>query len=87
MEVSPPFDFTQGVPVMKVPVIPESRFFQRNGAGVLMDCHTRLFDLQTDPNQMTPIDDPEVESWLVQKMVEIMQVNDAPAELYRRFHL
>lgn len=87
MEAVPPFDFTQSVPVMKVPVIPESPFFQRHGAGVLIDCHTRLFDLQTDPNQTAPIDDPKVEGRLVQRMVEIMRANDAPKELYKRFEL
>lgn len=82
-----PFDFTQGVPVMKVPVIPESPYFKRHGPGVLIDCQTRLFDLYTSPNQTAPIDDPEIEERLKRKMVETMQANDAPKELYARFDL
>lgn len=82
-----PFDFTQGVPVMKVPVIPESPFFKRHGPGVLTDCHTRLFDLQTDPTQSAPIHDPDVEKRLSLKIVAMMQDNDAPEELYQRFDL
>ena len=87
MEVAAPFDFTQGVPIMKVPVISESPFFQRHGAAVLVDCHTRLFDLETDPNQTNPIKNPDAENRLARKMVEIMQDNDAPKELYQRFEL
>lgn len=82
-----PFDFTQGVPVMKVPVIPESPFFKRHGPGVLIDCHTRLFDLSVDPKQTSPIDNPEVEERLSRKMAETMMANDAPNELYDRFGL
>ena len=54
---------------------------------MLIDCHTRLFDLETDPAQMAPINDSEVEDRLIRKMVEIMQANDAPDELYTRFDL
>ena len=45
------FSFTQGSRVMKVPVIPSSPFYKRHGPGALVDCGTRLFDLETDPNR------------------------------------
>jgi len=87
MSIAPPFDFTQGVPVMKVPVIPESPYFKRHGPGVLIDCGNRLFDLNNDPTQTIPIHDSEVENRLICKMIEIMDANDAPEELYSRFDL
>ena len=72
---------------MKVPVIPESPFFKRHGPATLVDCSTRLFDLEGDPNQLAPTKDPVVERRLVRQMVGIMQANDAPRELYARFDL
>ncbi len=81
------FDFTKGVPLMKIPVIPESPFFKRHGPGVLIDCHTCLFDLKNDPEQMTPIKNLQIEEKLIQKMIKMMRANDAPDELYKRFGL
>lgn len=85
--LAPPFDFTQGTPVMKITVIPSSPFFKRHGPGALIDCSSRLFDLKNDPNQTTPIDNPEVEERLIRTMARIMMDNDAPEELYKRFDL
>ena len=87
LEPAPAFDFTQNVPLMRIPVIAESPFFKRHGAAVLMDCETRLFDLQRDPHQAAPIDNPVVEANLVEQMTVIMRANDAPEELFDRFYL
>ena len=83
----PPFDFTQGVPVMKVPAIPNSPVYKRQGAGVQIDDRTRLFDLQADPHQLYAIDDPEIEARMIAKIIQMMRGNDAPDELYDRFDL
>ena len=85
--LAPPFDFTQGVPVLKVPAIPTSPAYLRHGAGVQILTGTRLFDLDSDPQQLNPIDNPKVEARMLGQLVQLMQLNDAPKELYQRFDL
>ena len=46
-----------------------------------------LFDLQNDPDQQHPLDDPAVEQHMISLMCALMQANDAPAEQYRRVGL
>jgi hypothetical protein len=48
---------------------------------------TRLFDLDSDPQQLNPIDNPKVEARMLGQLVQLMQLNDAPKELYQRFDL
>ena len=51
------------------------------------DFVTKLFDKQTDPGQDKPLDDAALESDMVGKLIEAMQVADAPAEQYKRLEL
>ena len=46
-----------------------------------------LFDVQNDPHQQHPIDDPEVLIRLEKRMIQLMQENDAPKEQYERMNL
>ena len=78
-ELTVPFRFTKGCPVLKVPV----------GA---TECNggyygTKLYDVVADPGQTTVIDDPETELRLARAMVRLMNENDAPAEQYARLGL
>jgi hypothetical protein len=83
-----PFDFSKGVPLLKLKP-------RANEAGETIevqgmdfaDTQTRLYDLHSDPDQTTPIDNPEVEAWLVAAMVRLMVEADAPHELFTRFDL
>ena len=52
--LSPPFPFTKGVPLLRVPVIERSPMYTNYGPGALVDRETVLFDLQTDPDQLSP---------------------------------
>jgi arylsulfatase A-like enzyme len=79
IELSPPFTFTKGANVMKVAddvykLKPEQ-------------LPTLLFDLETDPQQQQPINDPIVEQRLTDAMIQLMQDNDAPSEQYERLGL
>lgn len=81
-EMAPPFNFTQGCATLRMdatvdlhPDINMHRF------------GTMLFDLQHDPQQLKPIHNAEVEAELCQKMVQLMQATDAPAEQYLRMGL
>lgn len=83
--LAPPFDFTQGVPVLKVPCDEKSPVYNMIGAGRQIDAYSRLYDLATDPGQQHPIAAPDVRDRLLRAMVELMRANDAPHEAYRRF--
>jgi arylsulfatase A-like enzyme len=77
-ELSPPFSFSKGCPLLKLP------------ARAWMNPHpfgTLLFDLESDPGQDSPLDDPEVEARMVRLLTELMAANDAPAEQYERLGL
>jgi len=79
-EMAPPFDFTKGCPVMKI---------KSRGSG-WTDMHrfgTLLFDLQNDPKQEHPIDDPEIEARMIRLLVDLMKANNAPAEQFARLGL
>jgi len=78
-ELSPPFAFTKGCPLLKTP-----------GAPFMQDpctLGTLLFDLQEDPGQEHPIQDPIVEARMIKLLLRLMQASDAPAEQYERLGL
>jgi hypothetical protein len=45
---------------------------------------TMLFDLFNDPNQLTPINDTDIEKMMIGHMKELMRQNDCPDEQYIR---
>lgn len=79
-QLAPPFSFTQGMPLLRVPAKEWSPIdFAAHG--------NMLFDLSTDPGQLTPIHSAAEEARLAAQMKELMQENDAPAEEYIRLGL
>lgn len=88
--LSEPFRFTKGCRLMKI----------RSGRWVDKDTHARigyvdaahihenlLFDLQTDPAQEHPLHDEALEKKMLDKLVALMERNDAPAEQYQRLKI
>jgi hypothetical protein len=78
IELVEPFAFTKGCRLIKV------------GGRSWAAAHqfgTLLFDLEHDPTQNQPIQDPAVEERLIRMMVELMLQNDAPPEQYVRLGL
>lgn len=86
-ELAEPFSFTKGCRLLKI----------RSGRWVDKDTHARigyvdaehihenlLFDLKTDPGQNHPLDDQALEQKMLDKLVALMEKNDAPAEQYIR---
>jgi len=73
-----PLSFTKGLPVFKLPVP------GRDGPA---KWGTLLFDLETDPHQQHPLDDPALEQQMIAHLVRLMQECDAPAEQYERLGL
>ena len=78
------FAFLCGFPVLKLPA---GKAPVKGQGARIGDARTVLYDLQTDPGQMLPIDYPEVESRLIGEMTGIMTCNEAPPEAYRRLGL
>lgn len=86
VEKHPGFEFTKGMPVWKMTGgygINDMGFPPRK----LMDFGTLLFDLEKDPRQEHPIEDPRTEDRLKQNMARLMLENDAPEEQYVRLGL
>lgn len=86
--LQPPFDFTKGVPVLKVkplatsdnrPAVMEVRSFE--------DTVTALYDTLADPAQASRLNAPAVEARLTSEMKRLFAEIDAPAEMYERLGL
>lgn len=78
-EPAPPFDFTKGVRTMKMPARAHWMNPWLHG--------TLLYDLETDPDQVRPLVDDQVELRMVQLLVELMRASDAPAGQFVRLGL
>ena len=85
-KIAAPFEFTKGVPVMKIEMNPDV-----NPTGI--DCVANwehgscLFDLAEDPGQTSPIDDPMVMTRLLKCLVDHLVLHDAPEEIYAHYGL
>jgi arylsulfatase A-like enzyme len=82
-----PFGWTKRVPLLKVPVIERSPMYNNYGPGSLLERDTRLYDLEADPGQERPLDDPSIEARMVELMRGLMERNEAPTEAYSRLAL
>ena len=77
-----PLAFTKDVPVMKIEAMqPRNRDLMASVLGTL------LFDLEADPKQEHPIDDPGIEAMMIEHLVRLMKENDAPLEQFQRLGL
>lgn len=79
IELSPPFTFTKNCPVMKIPTHASPWGFA--------DFDTFLFDLENDPGQLNPIQDSDVETQMIEALIDHMKHHDAPHEQYQRLGL
>lgn len=85
--LAPPFGWTKGVPLLKIPVTNRSPIYYNYGPGALLESDTRLYDLENDPRQENPIKDPEIEARMIRLMRELMKRNEAPPEAFTRLGL
>jgi len=82
IELAEPFGFTKGCRTMKI------QAYQKRNAGGHEDRYkTLLFDLQTDPGQQHPINDPVAEKRMIGLLLQGMKECEAPAEQYVRLGL
>lgn len=80
-EMSPPFDFTKGAPLMRINMDagnPQAGFKIQDdwGAG------SALFDLENDPTQAQPLDDDATIERLSKLIVYHLVQHNAPSEIY-----
>lgn len=86
MELSDGFSFTKGLKVLSVPGT-EKIATMGFPPSTLFDGGNMLFDVEADPGQLSPLDDPETEERMVKAMIRLMEENDAPKEQYTRLGL
>ncbi len=86
-DLAKPFPFTKGAKLLKVPVNERSPMYDTYGPGALLEDDTRLYDLETDPGQQTPLADAAVEARMVALMADLMRANHAPPEAFTRLDL
>jgi hypothetical protein len=81
-----PFDFTKGIPVLRLPVIADAKanmIFRYP----LLEPNNALYDLGSDPGQRSPLHDNELEQEMLALLAAEMQLNAAPPEAFRRLGL
>ena len=74
-----PRSFTKGCRLLRVPIDVKPWHTNR--------WPTALFDLQSDPKQLKPLNDPAVERQMTQHLIRLMKECDAPSEQYERLGL
>ena len=85
--LAPPFGFSKGAPLLKVPVTERSPMYSVYGPGALIENDTRLYDLADDPGQERPLADAAAEARMTGLMHGLMQANQAPTEAFARLDL
>ncbi len=85
-QLAGPFDFTKGAPVLKIRLDPKNSQLGQDGQ-TLGDCETALYDLDADPGQTTPLDNPTITEQLTAEIAAHFDRHDAPEELYPHFGL
>jgi arylsulfatase A-like enzyme len=73
-----PFSFTKGCKTLKMQgrIWPFEQRFE-----------TLLFDLDADPAQEHPLDDPKTEAYMVELLIQLLRESDAPPEQFTRLGL
>lgn len=81
------FEFNDHVPVLRIPV--DERYDRKKYYKYSEHAKygSLLFDIEKDPLQLHPLEDPSVTDGLLKKMVKLMKDSDAPDEQYERMGL
>ncbi|MPM66179.1 hypothetical protein SDC9_113086 [bioreactor metagenome] len=81
------FEFNDHVPVLRIPV--DERYDRKKYYKYSEHAKygSLLFDIEHDPLQLHPLEDPSVTDGLLKRMVKLMKDSDAPHEQYERMGL
>jgi hypothetical protein len=85
-QLADPFDFSKGLPMLRLPARRDAKRPPTQGGG-FAEAVTVLYDTETDPGQATPLALPEIEQRMIALMLAIMRAHDAPPEAYARLDL
>jgi len=86
MAINPPFDFTKGMPILRIDALKDARRIpMHDNKKFDADVGTTLYDLATDPNQTRPFRDVELERRFRAGIAQALKAHDAPAEIYARY--
>ncbi|WP_417522647.1 sulfatase [Marinovum sp.] len=80
-------NYAAGYPVLQVPVLPSSAWYQSHGPAVMEASGSLLYDIAADPGQQAPLQDPAREHRMTELLCSAMARQDAPAEAYGRLGL
>ena len=88
MQLCDGFDFTKGLPVLKIKTYQNSAGHYAQQGDLPHDLGTGLFDVLDDPQQCHPIaDKPKQIEILKQHICRILNNHHAPKEFYQAYHL
>lgn len=85
--LAPPFDFTKGVPLLGIDATRDAKRVPNNDGLGFDDLGTRLFDLESDPQQNTPIENAEASARLYRYIERELRTHDTPSEVYTWYEL
>lgn len=85
-ELAKPFDFTKGVPTLRIRLDPKNTQVGHDGQS-LEDCETVLYNVTSDPRQETPVSDSKAIARLESEIAHHFRIHDAPPELYAHFNM
>jgi hypothetical protein len=85
-QLSPPFNFTKGAPVMRMRMSSQIGEIGRQCVAN-WDGTSMLYDLKTDPCQKYPIENQEIVKRLTGMLVAELERHDAPEEIYAHYGL
>lgn len=80
IRLAEPFHFTKGCRTMRI----ASR---KKLSGSAHPFGTMLFDMEKDPQQLSPISDVKIEEYMLEHMKKLIKQNDCPPEQYERIGL
>lgn len=83
-EIVNSFSFTKGCKLLRL------KYFGRPKQIGTIDSYREgnlLFDLETDPLQEKPLNNSELEAYMVKHLIRLMEENDAPKEQFQRIGL
>jgi arylsulfatase A-like enzyme len=83
----PGMPFSRDTPLLRVPATPKSPFYNHQGPGVQNDTQTALYDLASDPGQLSSLKDKQVEHRMRRLAIDEMKRQSAPAEYFTRLDL
>ncbi len=79
--------YAGGMPVLRIPVIAQSPWFNSHGPRVMQDTYSAVYDTWNDPGQTKPVADIEIEARLADLMRSRLLEHSAPPEALERLGL